>query len=251
MSLFSNITETAQGLLDDRLAMMAQSLLGGAGEFSIPYLEGKLKASESDAERRLRVFFTPTWVFAGEPTQAEIDALSGARWVEESPYDYEPNVWTAEDWGYLALRKNPVISLQSMTFVYPTQTIFQVPSEWFRLDKKAGHLRIVPTSMSSGAIPLFMLTAMSGGRTLPGLIRMRYISGLQNAAVDYPDLVDIIKKMAVLRIVQDQFFPQSGSVSADGLSQSLSVDTSKYSEGVENALNTLFQAIHGPVVAFL
>ena len=41
----------------------------------------------------------------------------------------------------------------------------------------------------------------------------------------------------MLKIVADAFLPQSGSISADGLSQSLSVDMSKYSEFIDEALN--------------
>jgi hypothetical protein len=37
--------------------------------------------------------------------------------------------------------------------------------------------------------------------------------------------------------VEDAFVPQSGSISADGLSQSLSVDVSKYHDAVDAILN--------------
>lgn len=251
MSIFADVAATAASLQDDRLAMMAGSLLGTGFAPSTTYLEAKLRAAETDAERRLRVYFTPTYVFAGEPTSPEVSALAGARWVEESAYDYEPGIWTAEDWGYLPLRKVPLISLVSVTFVYPTQTVFTLPAAWVRMDKKAGHLRFVPTSLASGTLPLQLLSAISGNRVIPAMIHLRYVAGLQNAATEWPDLVDVIKKMAVLRIVQDLYLPQSGSISADGLSQTLSVDMQKYHDGVDTALDTLFQAIHGPVLTVL
>ena len=250
MSLFTNIDQTLEDLRNDRLSLMASSLLGNFNP-SDEYLESKLRAAEADAQRRLRVFFAPTQVFAGEPTSAEIAALDGAQWVEEAAYDYEPNLWTSEDWGYLVLRKSPVITLNSVVFAYPTNTVFTLPTAWARVDKKNGHVRFVPTSTAAGAVPLMLLSAMSGGRIIPEMIRVRYVAGLRDVETEWPDLVDAIKKMAVLRIIQDHFLPQSGSISADGLSQTLSVDMQAYHDGVDGALDALFQAIHGPVLMVL
>ena len=53
----------------------------------------------------------------------------------------------------------------------------------------------------------------------------------------YPELLDCIKKKAVLKILGDAFLPQSGSISADGLSESLSVDMDKYHDVVDAILN--------------
>ena len=53
-------------------------------------------------------------------------------------------------------------------------------------------------------------------------------------------------------IITDAFLPQSGSISADGLSQSLSVDVAKYYESIDLAIDGpkgghggLMSAIHG------
>lgn len=248
--LFSDYASAAEAMRADRLSMMAGSLLGGTFAPTEAYLAGKLAAAEADAERRLRVSFSPVHVFAGEPTQAEIDALDGASWVEESGYDYEPNLWTMEDWGYLVLRRTPVVRVLSMQMVYPnpTQALFTIPPHWLRLDKRAGHLRVVPGSpaLGAGILSMAMLSAMSAGRVIPDMIRLRYVAGLENAAQRWPDLLDLVKKMAVLRVVQDAYLPSSGSISADGLSQSMSVDMKAYHDGVDTAIDTLMDAMHGP-----
>jgi hypothetical protein len=56
----------------------------------------------------------------------------------------------------------------------------------------------------------------------------------------------------VLKVIDDGFLPQSGSISADGLSQSLSVDMDKYHDAIGRTLNGgkgsnggLMTAIHG------
>ena len=92
---------------------------------------------------------------------------------------------------------------------------------------------------------------MAGGRVIPAMIRVRYVAGLKNVARDFPDLVDVVKKMAILRILQTAFLPQSGTISADGLSQSTSLDIQKWHDGVDDALDVLMQAIHGPRMTVL
>jgi hypothetical protein len=255
-ALFPDLAAAVTALKSDQLLLLASSLLGNKFAPTNPYLEGKLKSAEADAERRLRVFFEPVTVFAYEPTDEEIAALpQGTRYVEESAYDYEPASWGTEDWGYLVLRKSPVVSVESVVFFYPSPAsgVFTMPKEWIRLDKKAGHLRFVPSgsTMSISAMSATMLSAMSGGRVVPQMIQIKYRAGLRNVANEYPDLVDLVKKMAVLRIVQDAYLPQSGSISADGMSQSISVDMSVYHEGVDDAIDSLLQSIHGVRCTFL
>lgn len=248
-ALFPNKVSAIAKMRADRIVMLANSLLGSDFAPSDDYVWSKIVAAEKDAERRLRVFFEPVTVFAYEPLQSEITALNGARYVEESAYDYEPGLWDTEDWGYLVLRKNPVIAVESCVLAYPAPTtgFFTVPLAWIRLDKKAGHIRFVPTgsALSAGPLSAFILSAMGGGRQIPQMIQFRYRSGLTNAAADYPDLVDLVQKMACLRIVQDAYLPQSGSISADGLSQSISAQMDAYHDGVDAAIDTLTQSLHG------
>lgn len=235
---------------------MSGKLLGDTSALSDAYLLSKLQAAESDASRRLRVSFAPSTVFAYEPTADEITALGvGASWSEESPYDYEPHLWNAEDWGYLVLRQKPVIIVEQIRLAYPAPTtgFFTIPLSWVRVDKKAGHIRFVPSAaaLQAGPLSTFILSAMGGGRNIPQMIQVRYRAGLENVVTDWPDIIDVIKKMAVLRLVQDAFLPQSGSISADGLSQSTSVQMQDYHDGIDAALDALFSAIHGPVMAVL
>ncbi len=249
-ALFPDMSAAVAGIKADRLSMMASTLLGESFAPTDAYLAGKLAAAEADAERRLRVSFEPVHVFAGEPTEAEIAALNGAKWVEESAYDYEPNLWTMEDWGYLVLRRKPVVRVESMQMIYPTpaHSVFTIPTHWIRLDKKAGHIRVVPGSpaLGAGIVGMTMLSAMAAGRNIPDMIRIRYVAGLSNAAEQWPDLLDLVKKMAVLRVVQDAYLPSSGSISADGLSESMSVDMQAYHDGVDAALDIIMDAMHGP-----
>lgn len=250
MTIFAATDKTAivAELRANRLLLAGGSYFNAAA-LTDDYLYRKLLAAESDAARRLRVLFEPTTIFAGEPSADEILAVGTSPWLEEAAYDYEPALWNPEDWGYMVLRNPLVSSIASIEFVYPSPVsgIFKIPDNWIRLDKKAGHVRFVPagSSMSIGAFGSMILSMMSGGRNVPQMIKVRYIAGMANAARDYPDLIDLINKMAVLRIIEDTFVPQSGSISADGLSQSFSADVDKFKDALDKKLEALRDAIHG------
>lgn len=248
MSLFPTKATIVAELRADRLVLAGGNYFK-ASSLTDDFIYGKVIAAEADAARRLRVLLEPTTVFAGEPSADEITAVGTGLWIEESGYDYEPDLWNMEDWGYLVLRNKLVSSVTSVEFVYPSPVagIFKMPDNWIRLDKKAGHLRFVPagSNMSIGAMGSMMITMMAGGRNVPQMLKIRYVAGMVNAARDYPDLIDLIKKMAVLRIINDAFVPQSGSISADGLSQSFSADVDKFSAGIDSMIDTLRESIHG------
>lgn len=256
MSLFPVASKTTivAEMRADRLVLAGGSYFK-ASALTDDFIYNKLLAAEADAARRLRVLLEPTIVFAGAPTAAEITAAGTSPWIEESGYDYEPELWNPDDWGYLVLRNRFVNSVTSVEFVYPlpVESAYQIPASWLRLDKKAGHVRFVPVAGSAmtGAFGGMMLSMMAGGRTVPQMIKVRYVAGLTNAASTYPDLLDLIKKMAVLRIINDTFVPQSGSISADGLSKSFSADVDKFSSGVDAMLGTLRDSMQGVRVMVL
>ena len=248
MTIFTDRIDAIGQLRSVRLPMQ-----GGAyfnhDSLSDDYLFTRLLVAEADTARRLRVFLRPTFVFAGEPSPAEIDAIGPMPWHEEPGYDYEPRLWTTEDWGYLALRQRYVVRIDSVEMVYPgaAAAVFRVPSQWLRLDKKAGHVRFVPTGgfLASVGMSAYMLSAVAGGSDIPQALRLRYVAGLTNALQDWPDLIDLIYKTAVVRMIQDTYAPDSSSISADGLSQSSSVDITNFTDDLNRQMDNIAQAIHG------
>jgi hypothetical protein len=238
----------------DRLYAVAETLMPGV-PISDDYIWSKVVAAEADVKHTLRVPLVPTTFFPVTPTQQQIDALGGMPWAEDPAYDYDPMMFQADRWGFINARNKPIISVTSLRYAYPSQNdfAFDVPAEWIRLDKKYGQVRIVPnTTASIALLGNFMISLIGAGRTIPHIMHLTYVAGLTNAARDYPELLDVIKKLAVLKIIEDGFLPQSGSISADGLSQSMSVDMGKYHDSVDMILNGpkgsnggLMAAIHG------
>lgn len=210
-----------------------------------------LVAAEADASHRLRVLFQPTKIIPDHAEQSEIDELvaAGTPYLLESAYDFDPAVWQSDAWGYTLLRQTPVISIESVRITYPApiNTILNVPKEWLTLDNKYGHLRFVPAGsmMGFGPMTTFILSAITSGRRIPEALQVRYFAGLSNIARDYPDLLNLVKRMAVLRIFKGGFVPQSSSISSDGLSQSASFDASKWQDDIDGDIDALSQRIKG------
>jgi len=262
-TIFEDMDAAVDILRRDRLVLSASSLGLDLSSIDNSYLRGKLLTAEAKAQRELRVFFAPTVMIPEEATQDEIDALeaAGTRYAQEPAYDYDPGFFHGESWGFIQTRQKPLISVQSIKLRYPmpTMSVFDVPNDWLRLDRKYGHIRLVPGAMTfSSPLAIFVMPALGGGRFVPNMIQVRYTAGLRNAAADYPDLVDVIYKMAAVSVIEDAMMPASGSISADGLSQSLSTDVSKYQDVIDRLLNGppgsnggLRTAIHGITLGFI
>jgi hypothetical protein len=224
----------------DRLAMAAANALGDASQLSDDYLWSKLMSAQAEIANVLRVPLEPTHFFPKDPTPEQIASLAGKPWAVDSAYDYDPANYQGDRWGFTVLRKKPVQQVHKVLFVYPSpaHAILDVPLDWVKLDKRAGHMQFVPNaSPFLSPIGGLVMTSMASGRMLPFAIEVEYTAGLVDVAANFPELVDACMKLAVAKMVEDSFLPQSGSISADGLSQSMSVDAGKYIEAVDRVLH--------------
>jgi hypothetical protein len=253
-ALFPNKFTAVAQMRRDRLMVAAQNHFAGI-KLESAYIWEKLRAAEAQVSRTLRVKFQPTIFFPLEPTQEQINALNGMPWEVDPGYDYDPAMYRADRWGFFQTHHLPIQSVESLRFAYPSTggTVFDIPDEWLQLHKKYGHVQIVPISPTAAAmLNPSMLSIISSGKVIPNMIQITYTAGLKNAAEDYPELVDVVKKLAVLKAIEDGFLPQTGSISADGLSQSMSMDMGKYEDAIDAVLNGgagtnggLKAAIHG------
>lgn len=238
----------------DRLMSAAAGVLQDI-HVSDDYLWDKIRAAESEISHTLRVPLVPTRYFPNPPTAEDLAALDGMAWAIEVGTDYTPSFFEGDRWGFIATRQKPIISIDRLQFAYPSQggAYMDIPLGWINFDAKYGHVRIVPGSNAVvNSVAGFIMPNMAGGRVIPSMVQMTYTAGLTDVATTFPELLDAIKKMAVLKIVGDAFLPQSGSISGDGLSESMSVDMDHYSDAVDLILNGpkgsnggLMSKIHG------
>lgn len=239
----------------DRLVLASRGVLPDV-HLSDEFLWDKLRAAEYEMAHELRVPLSPTHFFPSDPTPAEIAALNGAPWGIDPGYDYAPTDFAFNDkWGTIKLRNKPLRQVTRVRFAYPggPNAHYDLPLDWVRADKKYGMIQFVPSSTAFAA-PLnsFVMQAIGQGRTIPLAIQVSYVAGLKDIHVNFPELLDAVYKKAAIKVIEDAFLPASGSISADGLSQSISHDMDKHYDSIERILHGgkgsnggLMTVIHG------
>jgi len=249
MPLFTK-TEVVDDLRQSRLALLPDGYLSNPSAISDDLLWAKYLAAEAFVSRYLGFPLQPTVFVSDEPTDEEKASFGDMPYVVEPGYDMPPDFFSVNNWGALLLRVRPVIEVQDVRFIFPSvsSSSFVVPKEWIRLDRKYGAIRFFPTAQAvSAPLSVFVLQAMGSGYTVPHMIRVRYVAGIDAKKPEYADVVDAVKKMSILKILTDCYLPQSGSISADGLSQSMSIDVSRFESSIYDTLDLLRQQVLGPV----
>lgn len=224
--------------------------LAPSGGWSDVYLEQKIREAEDEFERDMGLLLRPQKIKC-EPSPDDTD------WdIEESAYDYDTHFFSDERWGYLRLRRYPVQSVERMFFSYPNrqQIVFEVPLSWIRKEKQYGLIRLVPDKQAAfAAFNSYILSIFSGGRGVPQSIVVEYTAGLTEKQLqeDYADVLEWIKRQAVVNIAADGLMPGSLSNSADGFSQSISAKLSDYRDDQDKKFQHMKQKIKGVRLAIV
>jgi len=250
MSVFANQALALADLRAGQLTLAAASFPQVAG-LPDDYLWQKLLEAEQEVGRRLGIPLEPTEIFIDPPTAAELAELSGAPYRVEPGYDLEQGFFSPDRWGQLRLRYRPIISVSSIQLIYPLFGLnpIDIPLDWLRIDHQYGAINLFPYNVSSLSTQTLFLTTLYSGGSFPTAIRLRYRAGLDNVEANYPDVLGIIRRMAVLRLLHDAFLPQSGSITSDGLSQSTSINLAVMQDSLDKQLDTLKLQLTGLVFA--
>ncbi len=215
----------------------------------------KLLAAEAEAERNLRVWLTPREVLPALPDQDDEAAAlvaAGQRVAREPGYDYEPAMFQGDRWGLLELRQRPVSVVRWARFAFPgsTATAAELPAAWLRPEGRTNKVSIVPTGGWPASLNAFVVSVLGGGRTVPFMLQIAYRAGIENVREALPDLPGLLMRSATLSLVQDLLPASSGSVSADGLSQSISFEADKHAEAIGEKMAKMRDRLHGPRITF-
>jgi hypothetical protein len=242
-----------ESLRNDRIMRIALRIFG-KGKLSDEYLLENLLAAERTVEREMRVFLTPREIIPVGTPFAEVQQLAqeGKPMVEEPGYPYDTGLFQGMD---LEVRHRPIINIYRLWYAYQGEgspgaasvlPLYDIPLDWIQPDRKYGKINLLPTATFTN-LPLnsFLLSVLGSGRDIPFGLKLRYSAGLIDAKTDYPDILVLIKRRAIISMMDDSFLPQSGSISADGLSQSLSMDVDKYRESAERMLDKIASSIKG------
>lgn len=211
---------------------------GEAKPLGVDVIAQKIRAAEDFIEHAANVRFGQQRI-ACEPQARQLATETYDR--EESPYDFQRDMLLDERWGYFELRERPVVQIDRFFFRFPgtgfSQT-FTVPPDWIRLEKTAGHLRIVPataTGLTIYALQAFVASILGTGRGIPQALYIDYQAGLTREALcrDHQDLLEIVRIRATLLLFGILGTVRSGglasqSLSQDGQSRSQSPASGKY-----------------------
>ncbi len=131
-------------------------------EFSDDLLQSYLNSAISWAEHKLNICILP-------------------RQLNEE-HDYFLNDYM--NWGFLKTWKKPILSVDNLSMWYGTEKMFDVPSEWLKIDALSGQVQMFPNQGSAGGM---IITATGGLITplitgnigfAPKLWRITYTAGM-------------------------------------------------------------------------
>ncbi len=250
------VDRTALFTRDDSVSRLRSRLRTMPAQFPVlpdpDLLWDALMAAEGEAARKLGVFLQPTEVFPIVAPPAAVAALpAGMPYVVEPAYDLPPDWFQVGMFGALKLNHPLVSKVTSLELRHPSYQAeaYIIPAEWVQLVGRSGMINVIPGGGGLSNLPLgvFTLQAIGSGYTIPHMIRVRYTAGLGEPSEFRTEIVALVYRAAAMRLLLDQFIPQSTSISADGLSQSRSQDLGKHQEAIDMAFESLRDRLHGPV----
>lgn len=166
----------------------------------------------------------------------------------DEKYDFYRHEW--ETFGFLQIKRRPVISVESLKIEFPSTTSFiEFDPAWLRVDRHAGTLHILPGGGSFqqlfiGAGGNFMPLYMGGVDFIPQIIGLKYFAGfelgLKSPSHEFglpSDIRDLVGKKASyppLNVAGDLISGAgiaSKSIGIDSLSQSVSTTSSATNAG--------------------
>jgi hypothetical protein len=151
----------------------------------------------------------------------------------------EKRDYRAEDffnWSYLKLNQFPVISVESIKLMFPSNTtLISYPTEWFKVNKDSGIVQMLP---SAGQIPsfytqdgTFLPEIILAKKMVPQMIEIEYTAGFEEGKIpiNINEAIGLLTVLDILPIVGDLVAGAgiaSTSISIDGLSQSVQTTSS-------------------------
>lgn len=208
-----------------QLSIMNNNGLIKLNNYSDDYIWQCINMAEASLERSLGVYLTPMLIVPDSATQDDITSLNNARvrYKIDPGHDYDSNKFIT-NWNFINLRNRPIINIEKVDiqFPYPGVGTYQVPDTWVKVDKRGGTIQLVPGPLGvPGFLPQAISPYIIGFRDYPLSIKIRYLAGLINALRDYPEILEIITRMTIYTIISGSYTPVGGSISIDGMSQSL------------------------------
>ncbi len=204
----------------------------------------RLLAAVAEVQGALGVPLRPTLVL---PEGDASPVPPGVPVMREPGYDLPPDFFAVGRFGALQLRVRPVIEVEALDVLMPGGMRYTLPARWVRLDRKYGLLHLVPDGTLASLPYGGSAAALAAGVTVPAALRVRYRAGIDVLHPDYAAVLDAVVMSATLRVLRGAVTPTSASVSADGLSQSSSIDVDRLASDLDDQIAALRLKLLGPL----
>jgi len=182
----------------------------------------RIEAAEAWFQRTTRIRLEPTRIKTYPREDEEYDLADDAYTLTNATSSRPIRV---------QLRWRPVIDVQRVTLEFRRgDEIIEFTASWLRTNYRLGIITVIPYGAAAPAVSAAGATmwlpvlgrSMWPQDSIPQLIAVDYVAGLQNAAIspEYADLRDCLGRDAAWRLIQDIPRLLPDSVSIDGFTQS-------------------------------
>lgn len=160
-------------------------------------------------------------------------------------------------WGFMQLRKKPVIEVTSMKLMYGDMPAITIPPEWIRLQKRPGQINLFPTAGSAGGLIVTSSGIHLGMNSYfdyaPGAWKIKYVAGMgykdpetgewvQQIDGDLLHYIYCLGTIATMTVWGDLIIGAgiaSQSISLDGISQSIGTTQSAMFGGASGRIESM------------
>lgn len=176
-------------------------------------------------------------------TEGTLDLCIDKRVIENETHDYHSIDYV--NWGYIQLFKTPVVSVEKLRMTYGNIPAYEIPKDWFKIDKAHGQLNLFPSAGSAGALIINSSGAFIGmsGRFsyAPHSWEVSYTAGMEEIPSDILDYIYKLAAISVMTVWGDLIIGAgiaSQSIGIDGLSQSISTTQSAMFGGASGRIES-------------
>lgn len=174
--------------------------------------------------------------------------ITPTTYSEDHDYRFEEY----QSWSFIQLKHKPVIEIKKLQLRVEKNTTFvNIPNEWLRLQNHTGQIQIAPTSGALSEFNLgnntFLPRLMVFNADWPSFFNIEFIAGFEQDKIPFiiNHLIGLLTAVEVLNIAGDLILGAgiaAGSISLDGLSQSVTSTASSGTPGYAGRVKSYLEA---------
>ena len=174
--------------------------------------------------------------------------------VEVKDYNFNDYI----DWGFLLLNEVPIRSVTSLVAKYPDQAILEFPTQWFKIRKHSGELRLLPGLGTYSGFQVngqgqFLPELFRNKSKVPDLFEVTYEAGFEDGKVPMSinAAIGLMAAIFAMNILGDLIIGAgiaNSSLSIDGLNQAIGTTSSAENHGLSAKVKEYQKLLYGATI---